>query len=70
MLLRELDHAARHGQVGVGAVEVEFADAGVAVLCSRSSRYAITVSSRTHVPTSPRVRYGRSSGIDRSGAAW
>jgi hypothetical protein len=30
----------------------------------------MTVSSLNHVPTSARLRYGRSSGITRSGAAW
>ena len=36
---------------------------------SRSSTYVTMASSRTHVLTSLRVRYGRSSGMIRSGAS-
>jgi hypothetical protein len=31
LLFRQLHHAAHHRQVGVGAVDVEFADRGIAV---------------------------------------
>ena len=56
VLLGELHDAPHVGQVGVGAVDVEFADRHVLALRQRSSMNGITVGSFAQVPSSPRER--------------
>ena len=58
------------GRSASAPIDVELADRGVAVLRAGAPRgNAITGSSRTQVDMSPRVRYGRSDGMMRSGAS-
>ena len=70
VLLRERDHAPRHRQVGIGAVEVELADRRVAAVAPAAPR-----GTRRPCRRAPRCRRrracdtGRSDGTMRSGAA-